>query len=125
MRRMIRSVLALAMVFGAPSSLLGQAGMRAAVGGQAVERPAFDYFLSRYRAAGAEQGGAAEAVGARLMWPVASRAALGGYVVRAPDESDWSHTWRYGAQADLRVTNQSVAGRVDPLLSLGIGASRV
>jgi hypothetical protein len=74
------------------------------------------------------------AVGARLMWPLAplstsspllTRASLGGYFVHSPDDEEWTRSWRYGAQADVRVTRLPVAGRVDPLVSLGVGASRM
>jgi hypothetical protein len=117
MRRLVRFVLALAILLAAPTALLGQVGMRA---------PELDYFLSHYDAEG-------EAVGARLMWSLAplrresallSRASLGGYLVRSPDEQAWTGSWRYGAQADVRVTRLPVAGRFDPFLSLGVGASR-
>ncbi len=33
--------------------------------------------------------------------------------------------WHYGVQADLRLTRSPLMGRVDPLLSLGVGAVRV
>jgi hypothetical protein len=134
MRRIILGMLALGMTLIAPSALSGQVAARAAVGGLAAERPEFDYFVSRYRDAGpsAESGGVG-AVGARLMWPLASlsgsplltRASLGGYVVHSPEDEELTRSWRYGAQADVRVTRLPVAGRVDPLVSLGVGASRM
>ena len=109
MRRLVGLVLALAMLVAAPSSLFGQEG----------DRPEFDYFLSRYQGEGE-----VEAVGARLMWSL-GRTSVGGYFVHAPEEQAWAGSWRYGAQADLRVTRRPVAGRVDPFLSLGVGASRL
>ena len=110
MRGLVRFVLAMGMLLAAPTSLFGQAGVRA---------PELDYFLSRYQAEG-------EAVGARLMWALApqSRTSVGGYLVHSPAEQGWTGSWRYGAQADVRVTRLPVAGRVDPFLSLGVGASR-
>jgi hypothetical protein len=96
-----------------------------------VDPPTLDYFMGRYR--GASAGGDAGAVGGRLMWSLAplapasgwlSRAYVGAYVVHAPDEEDRTEAWRYGAQADLRLSRHPVVGRVEPLLSLGVGASR-
>ena len=105
-----RLLLALALLLAAPGSLFGQVGART---------PELDYFLSRYDADG-------QAVGARLMWELAplSRTSLGGYLVHSPDEEGWTGSWRYGAQADVRVTRVPVAGRVDPIVSLGVGAIR-
>jgi hypothetical protein len=132
MRRLVRLVLAVAILLAAPTSLFGQGGLRAAVGGAEVDRPELDYFLSRYR--GADGAMQAQAVGARLMWSLAplqgesallSRTSVGGYLVHSPDDKTWSGSWRYGAQADLRVTRLPLAGRVDPFLSVGVGASRV
>ena len=131
MRRLVRLLLALAILLAAPSSLFGQVGV-GAPGSRAMDRPEFDYFLSRYRGVGG--AGEAEAVGARLMWslaplgrrsPLLGRTSVGGYLVRSPDDQAWTESWRYGAQADVRVTRLPVAGRIDPVLSLGVGASRV
>ena len=126
MRTIIRLVLALAMTLAAPSLATGQQSARAGVGGQVVLRPELDYFVSRYRAVDAPpQGGEEGAVGARLMWPLSTRASFGGYVVHSPDDQNLSSTWRYGAQADVRIVPLPLAGRVDPLVSLGVGASRI
>ena len=130
MRRLVRLGLAIAILLAAPSLLFAQGDVRAQVDGVGVGGPEFDYFLSRYRAADGE----AEAVGARLMWSLAplrresallARTSLGGYLVHSPVEQAWAESWRYGAQADVRVTRLPIAGRVDPFLSLGVGASRV
>lgn len=95
----------------------------------------FDYFVSRLRPA---DGGGSElgAVGGRLMWPLAGvagegwtaslhRAAVGGFLTHAPAEPGDPELWRYGAQADLPLVAQPLAGRIDPVLSLAVGAVRV
>jgi hypothetical protein len=76
-----------------------------------------------------------EAVGARLLLPVeqfaadaprwlAERVAVGGFLSSAATEDRNVAARHYGAQADLRLTRRPVAGRLEPLASLGIGAFR-
>ncbi|HEV2150363.1 MAG TPA: hypothetical protein VGR37_23390 [Longimicrobiaceae bacterium] len=96
-------------------------------------RPAFEYFVARNRL---ELGGGAaelDGVGGRLLWPVAgvsaaplfSRTDLGGYLVHSPADGAEPEMWHYGVQADLRLGRAPLARRIDPLLSLGVGAVRV
>ena len=126
-----RCAFALLLAVALPATARAQLPTRADVGGRLVERPAFDYFVSSYRGAA---GGEGDAVGGRLMWPMArvapasrwvSRTYLGAYLVHSPDEEDRGESLRYGAQADLQLADRPLVGRVEPLLSLGVGASRV
>jgi hypothetical protein len=128
MRPFVGLLIALALLLAAPASLFGQVAAPAT----RADRPELDYFLSRYH--GVDGAGEIEAVGARLMWSLAplrrqsallDRTSVGGFLVHSPDENGFTASWRYGAQADLRVTRLPVAGRLDPFLSLGVGASRL
>jgi hypothetical protein len=94
-------------------------------------RPSFEYFVARSRL---EQGGVAsrlDGVGGRVLWPLPaggpllSRMAVGGYLTHAEEDGREPDMWHYGVQADLRLARSPLAGRVDPLLSLGVGAVRV
>jgi hypothetical protein len=96
-----------------------------------------DYFVSRNRLA---QGDGSrtelDAIGGRLTWPLAAvagreliplaeRVSVGGYLVHTPADAEETSMWHYGVEADFRATDAPLAGRVDPLLSLGVGAVRV
>lgn len=96
-----------------------------------------DYFLSHNRV-NSEDGASRtlDGVGGRMMWSLAplagssrssflTRTAAGGYLVHTPGDADGQEMWHYGAQADVRMTSAPVAGRVEPLISLGLGAVRV
>ncbi len=51
--------------------------------------------------------------------------AVGGYLTHAEEAGAEPDMWHYGVQADLRLTRSPLLGRLDPLLSLGVGAVRV
>lgn len=102
---------------------------------RAEGRVSLDYFLSRNRLAREAGHTELDGIGGRVMWPLAAlhgrgstlldRLSLGGYVVHTPEDGDDTQMLHYGAQADFRVAGSPLAGRVDPLLSLGVGAVRV
>ena len=52
------------------------------------------------------------------------RFALGGFVTYAPRDDAGVTTLHYGATTDFRLRSQPIAGRIEPLLSLGVGAFR-
>src|SRR5688572_27947577 len=73
-------------------------------------------------------------LGARLMWhpsigsedasPIPPRAALGLFVEHAPEQRLGFTLLHAGVQGDLSVMASPLYGRVEPLLSLSIGALR-
>ncbi|HEX8272997.1 MAG TPA: hypothetical protein VF615_10195 [Longimicrobiaceae bacterium] len=98
---------------------------------RAEPRPSFEYFVARSRL---EQGGVSsrlDGVGGRVLWPLPaggpllSRMSVGGYLTHAEEDGREPDLWHYGVQADMRLARAPLAGRVDPLLSLGVGAVRV
>lgn len=128
---MTRSLVATLLIAGS----LGLPAPAAAQGAPDVPRvearPSFEYFVARNRL---ERGGGAselDGVGGRVLWPLAatdpllSRLAVGGYLVHSARAGDDPDMWHYGVQADVRLARSPLAGRVDPLLSLGVGAVRV
>jgi hypothetical protein len=56
--------------------------------------------------------------------PTASRLAVGAFATYARRGDPGLTAWHYGAQADLRLGARPLGGRVEPLLSLGVGALR-
>lgn len=97
----------------------------------------FDYFVTRYGVDGTT-GGQKEldGVGGRVMWQLAplvggsrqgwmGRTLLGGYLVHTSRDAEEMEVWRYGTQADLRVTPPALPRWIDPFVSLGVGAVRV
>lgn len=96
----------------------------------AESRRFLDYFLSRNRL---DQGTELDGIGGRITWPLAARGgapllervSVGGYLVHTPEDAEEYEMLHYGVEADVRVSPQPLAGRVDPLLSLGVGAVRV
>lgn len=121
MRPVVRWLLMLVGPMLIPAALSAQQDWKVSVPNPS--RPAFDYFVSRFQGIG--EGSAEkvrDAVGGRLMWRLTPRAALGGYLVHAPAIRGGEEAWRYGAQADLRVADLEIGTRVQPILSLGIGA---
>ncbi len=97
-----------------------QAAPPRAGGGGSVE-----YFVACSRMALGGGRTDLDGVGGRILWPLVSRMALGGYVVHTPEDSEDVEMWHYGVQADLRLPGPGLVPRVDPLLSLGVGAVRV
>jgi hypothetical protein len=68
-------------------------------------------------------------VGARLLYQVLSdrlddRLLVGAFVTHAPSDGRGVTTSQVGAVADVRLGGRPIAGRVEPLLSLGAGAFR-
>jgi hypothetical protein len=126
----------LALVGLAPVQVHSQAGTpgtdRAATGQWFV-----DYFLSHNRLSSNDgEVRTLDGVGGRMMWSLAplagsdrgsllARTAAGGYLVHTPGDADGNEMWHYGAQADVRVTIAPLAGRVEPLVSLGLGTVRM
>ncbi|MBV9774846.1 MAG: hypothetical protein JO040_12910 [Gemmatimonadetes bacterium] len=93
---------------------------------------ALEYFVARNRMALGSGTTKLDGFGGRMMWslasttaPLGSRAWLGGYVVHTPEDENDAAMWHYGVQTDLRVAREPLAGRVAPLVSLGVGAVRV
>jgi hypothetical protein len=103
----------------------------------AVESPGAPLMLEQYLSRAeldpaivgtpASLGGA----GARLLRPLGTadagdpgRLALGAFATYARHGDRGLTAWHYGAQADLRLASQPLIGRIDPLLSLGVGALR-
>lgn len=130
MRLSLVAILALALSAGAAPGAAAQAGDPYAPP-RVEARPSFEYFVARNRL---ERGGTAselDGVGGRVLWPLLaggpllSRMAVGGYLSRAEEAGEEPDMWHYGVQADLRLTRSPLLGRVDPLLSLGVGAVRV
>jgi len=76
-----------------------------------------------------------EGMGARLLIPVdqltsssthglAGRLLVGGFFTALPADEQGVSARHYGAQADLRLTDHPLAGDIQPLVSLGVGAFR-
>lgn len=92
-----------------------------------------DYFVSQWWTADRAERQSA-AVGGRVMWALPSpavspqlplgRAYVGGYVMRLRHEEESREAWHYGTQADLSVSRSPLFGRVEPLVSLSVGALR-
>ena len=72
-------------------------------------------------------------VGARLLIPVQSltdgtltgparRTSIGAFFTTIPDDGRGVEARHFGIQADLRPTEAPVVGRVEPLLSVGVGS---
>ncbi|HEX2190775.1 MAG TPA: hypothetical protein VHG51_17840 [Longimicrobiaceae bacterium] len=124
--------LVVTLLIAAPALLPAPAGAQAPPELPRLEtRPSFEYFVARNRL---DRGGAAselDGVGGRVLWPLAamdpllSRVAVGGYLVHSARDGEDPDMWHYGVQADLRLSRSAFAGRVDPLVSLGVGAVRV
>jgi hypothetical protein len=98
-------------------------------------------FVSHYRLAGGHDARTLDGFGGRILWPLArpasaeddplgpgsslgQRVAVGFFAVHTPERDARPETWHYGAQADLHLTKGALAGRLEPLLSLGAGAFR-
>lgn len=132
MQRIVSIVIAVLLLAVIATPALGQAP--ASPAGEESELRYFDYFVSRYGGAGMEDE-RRDAVGGRVMWslspfsgalatPVFGRAALGGYFVHSRDDRERDEEWRFGTQADVRLMTEPLLGRVDPIVSLGVGAVR-
>jgi hypothetical protein len=128
-RRIARVVAVLPFLLFAAADAGAQYGRTIASAGD--EGRYFDYFYAqRWSAAGAEQAGAA--VGGRLMWAVdptppsrgivLPRTYVGGYMMRVNGNPMSGETLHVGVQADLAVTRTIQSERVDPLVSLAVGA---
>lgn len=76
----------------------------------------------------------ASGAGGRVLWslaplarsagfPLLDRVAAGGYLVHSLGSVERREVWHYGVQTDVRLVPVPV-GRVDPIVSLGIGAVR-
>ncbi len=97
---------------------------------------AVEYFVSRARLTlgdgeRADLGG----VGGRVLWslapvaarsglPLLERVAVGGYLVHASAALEERELWHYGIETDVRLTRAPLAGRIEPLVTLGIGSIR-
>lgn len=130
MRQCFVAILALVLAAGAAPGAAAQAGDPYAPP-RVEPRPSFEYFVARNRL---ERGGTAselDGVGGRVLWPLRasgpllSRMAVGGYLTHAQEAGEDPDMWHYGVQADLRLTRSPLLGRLDPLVSLGVGAVRV
>ncbi|HEV2132005.1 MAG TPA: hypothetical protein VGR27_12915 [Longimicrobiaceae bacterium] len=93
-----------------------------------------DLFLSQHRLTLDGERWDASGAGGRVLWSLAplarstglsllDRAAAGGYLVHSLGSIERREVWHYGVQADVRVAPIPL-GRVDPIVSLGIGAVR-
>jgi len=76
-----------------------------------------------------------DGLGARLLVPVdqiagpeapalSRRLLAGGFFTSAPGDGRGVAARHYGAQVDLRLTERPLAGRLEPLVSLGVGQFR-
>ncbi|HEX2094815.1 MAG TPA: hypothetical protein VHG28_20590 [Longimicrobiaceae bacterium] len=103
---------------------------------KAEVRGSLEYFVARNRLTLGGGPTELDGVGGRILWPLtavtgtdalplASRIAVGGYVVHTPRDAEEMEMWHYGMQADLLVPVVPAESRIDPLLSLGVGAVRV
>jgi hypothetical protein len=132
---MVRSWFAVVSVmpvlFVATTELSGQHGGVATSG--AEDARYVDYFFAqRWTADGAER--ADGAVGGRLMWAVSPplqarraplpRAYVGAYMMRLNGEIAAGERWQLGTQADVAVSRSTLWERVDPFLSIAVGALR-
>ena len=100
-------------------------------------RLSLEAFITQYRLEG-DRGGdrlAHHAIGGRIMWSLAprtdptrgtlaTRTSLGGFIIHTPESQTELRTSHYGAQADVRMLRSPLAGRLDPMVSLGVGAFR-
>lgn len=150
LRTLLRAVLAalFAPAAGIGAVLLTPAPLVAQVQ-QSTRGATFEGYLSRVHASDPTvTGGPARlgGLGARLLVPlrapaaagsardgddseslrgrVAARTAVGGFVTYAPALEHGVTAWHYGAQADVRLLDRPVAGFLEPLASLGVGAFR-
>jgi hypothetical protein len=131
MRRSIRILFGLGVLLLLPGLVSAQ-GRPASDAGNGGERY-LDYFVSQWWTADRAERQSA-AVGGRLMWalPTATenshlpigRAYVGGYLMRLRHEGESWEAWHYGTQADLSVARAPLFGRVDPIVSLAVGALR-
>ena len=64
------------------------------------------------------------AFGATTEHPLVRRLAVGGFVTSTSADDDRVRARHVGVQADLSLTDRWLAGRVEPLVSLGVGAFR-
>ena len=139
-RMLAASVLLSSFIFAAES----QAQYFMPYYGGANGRLSLDLFMSQYRldARQSSESKEVDGYGGRVMWSLAprpepgrsmsperpslaARTAVGGFVVVTPNEYTNVATWHYGAQADVRPFATLLAGRFEPLLSLGAGAFRM
>lgn len=133
MRTVLVATLSLAALLGAaPVQVHAQQNDQTRPSRQADRPRALEYFVARNRMTLGTGTTKLDGFGGRVMWslastpaPLGSRAWLGGYVVHTPEEENDAAMWHYGVQTDLNLTRNRVAGRVDPLVSLGLGAVRV
>jgi hypothetical protein len=95
-------------------------------------RPALEGFYTQLRFDGAADRGRAEGMGGRLMWGAApipgapsslvARTSAGLFAAFTPQQDLGFSTLQLGLVADVRPF--SIAGRVDPFVSVGAGALR-
>ena len=103
----------------------------------AGSRLSVEGFFTRYRLTADRGGGRLkhQAIGGRIMWAlaprtdadrgtVAARTSVGGFIIHTPEPETDLRTSHYGAQLDFQVLRTPLADRIDPLLSLGVGAFR-
>lgn len=80
-------------------------------------------------------GRSVDAVGARLLWPLAAgsagerlslaqRTVVGGFLERLPAPERGFQAWHAGIQSDLHPLPRALWGRVDPIVSFGVGLVR-
>jgi hypothetical protein len=123
-----------ALLASGPPLLQAQQGTAQIPARGTVERY-FDYFVNHRLDVVASEREAVGGFGGRMMWslspgaePVsrslAERVALGGYIVHMPAAPGDPEVWQYGTQADVAVSPFPIAGRIEPLVSLGLGAVR-
>ncbi|CAN5833645.1 hypothetical protein BH23GEM7_BH23GEM7_00200 [soil metagenome] len=94
-----------------------------------------DLFLSQHRLTlDAGERWDATGAGGRIMWslaplarstgfPLLDRAAAGGYLVHPLGSVERREVWHYDVQTDVRAAPMPL-GRIDPIVSLGVGAVR-
>ena len=128
-------------LLGAPLLLALAAGLVAPAPAAAqlepMPRATLEGYVARAQLDPAVAGARAQldAVGARLLVPVGhltaaaprwlgERVSLGGFITSAATGERGVAARHYGVQADLGLTERPLAGRVEPLASLGVGGFR-
>lgn len=132
MRRVLVAILSLAALGAAPAHVRAQQNPDPYLVRSGEAARLLDFFVARSRMELGSGTTRLDGFGGRVMWSLAatpapwgSRTWLGGYLVHTPQDQNDAAMWHYGVQTDLKVAPAPLAGRVDPLLSLGVGAVRV
>ena len=135
MSRMGLSMITFALV--GVSNLTGAQGLPPTRVGTSAGRLTVEGYISQNRFDGGTRDDRLllEGVGGRVLWSLApvqdalrgsfaSRLSIGGFYTHAPATSTRLESRHFGIEADLRTFAGPLFNRVDPIVSLGIGAFR-